>query len=90
MWSCLAGFVEPGESMEEAARRETLEEAGIVCGRVTYFASQPWPFPSSLMIGCHTEAISDVITVDQNELEDARWFAATKPPRCCCASIRTA
>lgn len=75
MWSCLAGFVEPGESMEEAARRETLEEAGIVCGRVKYFASQPWPFPSSLMIGCHTEAISDAITVDMNELEDARWFS---------------
>ena len=75
MWSCLAGFVEPGESMEEAARRETLEEAGIVCGRVKYFASQPWPFPSSLMIGCHTEAISETITVDHNELEDARWFS---------------
>lgn len=75
MWSCLAGFVEPGESMEEAARRETLEEAGIVCGRVKYFASQPWPFPSSLMIGCHTEAISEAITVDLNELEDARWFS---------------
>ena len=75
MWSCLAGFVEPGESMEEAARRETLEEAGIVCGRVKYFASQPWPFPSSLMIGCHTEAISEAITVDLHELEDARWFS---------------
>jgi NAD+ diphosphatase len=58
MWSCLAGFVEPGETIEEAARRETLEEAGIVCGRVRYFASQPWPFPSSLMIGCHAQAIS--------------------------------
>lgn len=75
VWSCLAGFVEPGESMEEAARRETLEEAGILCGHVKYFASQPWPFPSSLMIGCHAEAISDAITVDQTELEDARWFS---------------
>lgn len=74
MWSCLAGFVEPGESIEEAARRETLEEAGIVCGRVRYYASQPWPFPSSLMIGCHAQAISHEITVDRNELEDARWF----------------
>ncbi len=74
MWSCLAGFVEPGETIEDAARRETLEEAGIVCGRVRYFASQPWPFPSSLMIGCHAEAISSEITVDYNELEDARWF----------------
>lgn len=75
MWSCLAGFVEPGETMEDAARRETLEEAGIVCGRVRYFASQPWPFPSSLMIGCHAEALSADITVDRNELEDARWFS---------------
>ncbi|MDT3685503.1 MAG: NAD(+) diphosphatase [Pseudorhodoplanes sp.] len=75
MWSCLAGFVEPGETIEEAARRETLEEAGIVCGRVRYFASQPWPFPSSLMIGCHAQALSEEITVDRNELEDARWFS---------------
>jgi NAD+ diphosphatase len=74
MWSCLAGFVEPGESIEEAARRETLEEAGIRCGVVRYFASQPWPFPSSLMIGCYTEALSTDIVVDRNELEDARWF----------------
>jgi NAD+ diphosphatase len=75
MWSCLAGFVEPGETIEEATRRETLEEAGIVCGQVRYFASQPWPFPSSLMIGCHAEALSDTITVDYDELEDARWFS---------------
>src|SRR5437763_1423091 len=74
MWSCLAGFIEPGESIEEAARRETLEEAGIVCGRVKYFASQPWPFPMSLMIGCHAQATSTDITVDREELEDARWF----------------
>jgi NAD+ diphosphatase len=74
MWSCLAGFIEPGESIEDAARRETLEEAGIVCGRVRYFASQPWPFPSSLMIGCHAEALSSDIKVDYGELEDARWF----------------
>ena len=74
MWSCLAGFVEPGESIEEAARRETLEEAGITCGRVTYFASQPWPFPMSLMIGCHAQATNADITVDREELEDARWF----------------
>jgi len=74
MWSCLAGFVEPGESIEDAARRETREEAGIACGRVRYFASQPWPFPTSLMIGCHTEALSEEIVVDRQELEDARWF----------------
>lgn len=75
MWSCLAGFVEPGETIEEAVRRETHEEAGIACGRVRYFASQPWPFPSSLMIGCHAEAVSHDITVDRTELEDARWFS---------------
>jgi NAD+ diphosphatase len=74
MWSCLAGFVEPGESIEDAVRRETREEAGIVCGQVHYFASQPWPFPSSLMIGCHAEALSHDIVVDRDELEDARWF----------------
>ena len=74
MWSCLAGFVEPGESFEDAARRETLEEAGIACGRVRYFASQPWPFPTSLMIGCHAEAITHEVVVDRTGLEDARWF----------------
>jgi NAD+ diphosphatase len=74
MWSCLAGYVEPGESFEDAVRREIREEAGIVCGRVTYFASQPWPFPTTLMIGCHAEALSREITVDREELEDARWF----------------
>ena len=75
MWSCLAGYVEPGESIEDAVRRETREEAGITCGRVVYFASQPWPFPTSLMIGCHAEALTDKIVVDREELEDARWFS---------------
>jgi NAD+ diphosphatase len=75
MWSCLAGFVEPGETIEEAVRRETLEEAGIVCGDVSYFRSQPWPFPMSIMIGCHAKALTTEIRVDQNELEDARWFS---------------
>jgi NAD+ diphosphatase len=74
MWSCLAGFVEPGETIEEAVRREILEEAAIVCGRVGYFASQPWPFPSSLMIGCYAQAQSHDIVVDRGELDDARWF----------------
>ncbi|HML15157.1 MAG TPA: NAD(+) diphosphatase [Xanthobacteraceae bacterium] len=74
MWSCLAGFVEPGETIEEAVRRETREEAGIACGRVRYFATQPWPFPMSLMIGCHAEALSTDIAIDKTELEDARWF----------------
>jgi NAD+ diphosphatase len=74
MWSCLAGFVEPGETIEEAVRRETREEAGITCGKVRYFATQPWPFPMSLMIGCHAEALTSDILVDRSELEDARWF----------------
>lgn len=75
MWSCLAGFVEPGETIEDAVRRETLEEAGVLCGRVAYFASQPWPFPMSLMIGCHAQALTAELKVDHSELEDARWFA---------------
>ena len=74
MWSCLAGFVEPGESIEEAVRRETWEEAGVATGRVSYFRSQPWPFPMSLMFGCFAEAITDDVVVDRTELEDARWF----------------
>ncbi len=75
MWSCLAGFMEPGEAIEDAVRRETREEAGIVCGRVRYLFSQPWPFPMSLMIGCYAEALSREIVVDKQELEDARWFS---------------
>jgi NAD+ diphosphatase len=74
MWSCLAGFVEPGEAIEDAVRRETQEEAGIRCGKVKYLFSQPWPFPMSLMIGCHAEALNDNIKMDDNELVDARWF----------------
>jgi NAD+ diphosphatase len=74
MWSCLAGYIEPGESIEDAVRREVREEVGIRCGRVRYFASQPWPFPTSLMIGCLAEALSTEIVVDREELEDARWF----------------
>jgi NAD+ diphosphatase len=75
MWSCLAGFVEPGESLEDAVRREILEEAGIKCGRVKYLYSQPWPFPMSLMNGCLAEALTDDIKMDQNELVDCRWFS---------------
>jgi NAD+ diphosphatase len=75
MLSALAGFVEPGETLEDAVRREVREEAGIIVGKVTYETSQPWPFPSSLMIGCLCEALSDEITVDGNELEMARWFS---------------
>ena len=75
MWSCLAGFIEPGEAIEDAVRRETVEEAGIVCGRVRYFATQPWPFPMSLMIGAFAEAKSRDIKIDTTELEGARWFS---------------
>jgi NAD+ diphosphatase len=73
-YSALAGFVEPGESIEEAVAREVLEEAGVKVRDVSYVASQPWPFPSSLMIGCHAWADDPAVTVDENELEDARWF----------------
>ena len=73
-YSALAGFVEPGESMEAAVSRELMEEAGIAVRNVRYLASQPWPFPNSLMIGAHAEAIDDSLTIDTNELEDARWF----------------
>lgn len=74
-YSTLAGFVEPGETIEDAVRRETFEESGIRIGRVRYFASQPWPFPHSLMIGVHCEALSDEITMDDSELDDCRWFS---------------
>ncbi len=72
-FSALAGFVEPGESLEEAVRRELLEEAGIRTGAVRYVVSQPWPFPSSLMIGCVAEALDESITLDTTELQDAMW-----------------
>lgn len=75
MYSALAGFVEPGETAEAAVRREVMEEARIACSRVEYFASQPWPFPSSLMIGCFARADSADVVVDETELEDARWFS---------------
>jgi NAD+ diphosphatase len=74
MYSCLAGFVEPGETIENAVRRETHEESGIAVGRVRYHASQPWPMPHTLMIGCFAEATSFDITRDEAELEDCRWF----------------
>jgi NAD+ diphosphatase len=72
-YSCLAGFVEPGESVEDAVRREVFEEAGIRVGRVTYLGAQPWPFPSSLMLGCRGEALTSAITIDPVEIEEARW-----------------
>ena len=73
MYSLLAGFVEPGETIEAAVRRETLEEAGIRVGAVRYLSSQPWPFPSSLMFGCVGEAETETITIDPDEIEDAIW-----------------
>ncbi|MBC2771250.1 NAD(+) diphosphatase [Rhizobium sp. AQ_MP] len=74
MYSSLAGFVEPGETIENAVRRETREESGITVGRVRYHASQPWPMPHQLMIGCYGEAADFNITFDTTELEDCRWF----------------
>ena len=75
MYSLLAGFVEPGETIEAAVRREVLEESRIDVAAVRYVTSQPWPFPMSLMFGCHGEATSEAITVDPVELADARWVS---------------
>ena len=72
-FSALAGFVEPGESLEEAVARELFEEAGIRTKRVRYLASQPWPFPSSLMVACFAEAVGTELTLDSDEIEDGRW-----------------
>ena len=73
-YSALAGFLEPGESIEAAVARELKEEAGIDVVDVAYTCSQPWPFPSSLMIGCHARALDEKLTIDFTELDDARWF----------------
>jgi NAD+ diphosphatase len=74
MYSCLAGFVEAAETIEDAVRREIREESGIDCTDVGYYMTQPWPYPSSLMIGCTARALNEDIVVDRTELEDARWF----------------
>ena len=74
-YSTLAGFLEPGEDIESAVRREVWEEAGIEVGKVHYFQSQPWPFPYSLMMGCIAEANKTEINIDKTEIEDARWFS---------------
>jgi len=73
-YSALAGFIEPGESIEEGVAREVFEEAGVRVREVGYIASQPWPFPSQLMIGCHAVTDDTELTIDRTELEDARWF----------------
>jgi NAD+ diphosphatase len=78
MYSCLAGFVEAAETIEDAVRREIFEESGIRCTDVKYYMTQPWPYPSSLMIGCTARATNEDIIVDRLELEDARWFDRTE------------
>jgi len=75
LFSAFAGFVEPGESMEEAVRRELREEVDLAVGAVRYHATQPWPFPSSLMLGCYAQALSRDFTIDGNEIEAARWLS---------------
>ena len=77
-YTALAGFVEPGEGIEEAVARELWEEAGVRVRNVRYVASQPWPFPSSLMIACTSEALSDELTLDTTEIEEAGWFSAAE------------
>ncbi|MEY4175805.1 MAG: pyrophosphatase, partial [Actinomycetota bacterium] len=74
MYSCLAGFVEPGESLEGAVIREVREEVGVEVGNVRYWGSQPWPFPHSLMIGFTAEWVSGDIDIDPSEIVDAQWF----------------
>jgi NAD+ diphosphatase len=74
LYSAFAGFVEPGESMEEAVRRELMEEVNLKVGAVCYHATQPWPFPSSLMLGCYAEANNADFRIDGHEIEDARWL----------------
>ena len=74
MFSALAGFMDQGESIEEAVRREVLEEAGVRVGAVRYHSSQPWPFPSSLMIGCHADALTTDVRPDKVEMLSVQWF----------------
>jgi NAD+ diphosphatase len=82
MYSTLAGFVEPGETLEEAVRREVLEESGIQVGAVHYHSSQPWPFPGNIMLGFYAEGLTEDITIDTEELKDARWFSKQEMRDC--------
>ena len=75
-YSTLAGFVEPGEALEDAVRREVFEEVGVRVGEVMYHSSQPWPFPASLMLGYYGEALTEAITLQESEMRDAKWFTA--------------
>jgi len=80
MYSTLAGFVEPGETLEEAVKREVREEVNVRIGNITYVASQPWPFPHSIMIGFSADYVSGEIAIDDDEIEDARWFSVRDLP----------
>ena len=82
MYSTLAGFVEPGETLEEAVRREVLEESGIKVGAVQYHSSQPWPFPGNIMLGFYGEGLSEDITIDPEEMLDVRWFTREQMRNC--------
>ncbi|MBD3242416.1 MAG: NAD(+) diphosphatase [Chitinivibrionales bacterium] len=81
VYSLIAGFVEPGESLEDCVRREVREETGVRVNRIAYFGSQPWPFPDALMIGFTAQYHSGDIVADGDEIEDARWFTADSMPR---------